>query len=149
MRNDWLTTVSFERMHEVISAVNVLSIHAKLAIAGTEDPIKESEIREAQDCLLTFLESLQELLQDTEQSHNGTIVNSDPRMGNLALYYRSQRQHLSQKASVYNLPFDDLKDLVKANDLESLRSLIVYLGDLRSLIDQHTYADVVDLLGDV
>lgn len=149
VKNDWLTASSFEQVHELISAINVLSIHAKLTMAGVEDPTDEDEVKRARGSLLTFLDSFQALLQDAEQNRGGTIVSADPRMGELAVRYLSQKQRLLQETPLYDVPFDRLRELIEADDLEDLRSLVSFLRDLRSLIEQHAYTDVVELLGEI
>ena len=44
MKNDWLTASSFERTHEIVSAINTLSIHAKLVLAGIDDSTNQEEV---------------------------------------------------------------------------------------------------------
>ena len=39
-KNDWLASQSLERSLDVISAINRISIHAKLRLAGIEDTAK-------------------------------------------------------------------------------------------------------------
>lgn len=149
MKTDWLTAASFERTHELLSAINLLSIYIKLTIAGVTSPIGKTEVQKAKECLLTFLDSFETPLRDTEQRRDGTIVSSDPRMGELVTRYLAQKRHLSQGDSVYELSLDNLRELVMANTPSEMASLVPYLKDLRSLIEQHAYTDVVELLGDI
>lgn len=148
MKNDWMTTSSFERMHEVISAINVLSIHAKLVKAKVIDPTDQADIQRARDRLLTFLGRFQVLIQNAEQG-GATVVGADPRLGELALRFLSHKRRLSHRTPLYEMSFDRLRELIKVDNSESLPDLISCLRDLRSLVEQHAYADVVDLLGDV
>jgi hypothetical protein len=43
MSEKWMAVENFERAHEIISAVNTLSIHTKLALAGMDDRIKPND----------------------------------------------------------------------------------------------------------
>jgi hypothetical protein len=59
VNSDWLTASSFERASEIISAINLLSIHSKLTLAGVDDPADPFDIGEARAKLVAFLAELQ------------------------------------------------------------------------------------------
>ena len=47
MTGDWLAAANFEQTHDLVSAINTLSIHAKLALAGaanTGDPAEVEQV---------------------------------------------------------------------------------------------------------
>ena len=148
MKNDWMTTSSFELMHEVIGAINVLSIHAKLLSSNVSDPTDQADIQQARNRILIFLDRFQALIQNTEKG-GPTVVGADPRMGELAMRFLSNKKRLSRQTPLYEISFDRLKELIKGNNPEKLLDLISCLRDLRLLVEQHAYADVVELLGDV
>lgn len=52
MTSDWVAATTFEQTHEVLFAINTLSIHAKLMTAGVEDPAPDSEMERARARLL-------------------------------------------------------------------------------------------------
>jgi hypothetical protein len=70
-------------------------------------------------------------------------------MGELAMRFLSHKKRLSRRTPLYEISFDRLKELIKGNNSEKLLDLISCLRDLRLLVEQHAYADVVELLGDV
>ena len=148
MNNEWLSTSSFEQMHEVISAINTISIHAKLTLAGANNPVKKTDVDQAKEELQHFIDRLQDLVQSSEQENNGTIIGADPRLGKLAVRYLSEKSRLSTQTAFYDISFDELKGLIKSEEPEDLSQLIPYLRDLRSLVEQHSYTDVTDLLGE-
>src|SRR2546425_1138204 len=84
MRNDWLAAAQFERTQAVLSAINTLSINAKLTLAGVENPVTACEIEQARDRLLTFVRNLSDLVSSANQSSFGTIVGTDPQMSQIA-----------------------------------------------------------------
>lgn len=149
MNNEWLSTSSFEQMHEVISAINTISIHAKLTLAGVSNPAKKTDIEQAKKKLLHFVDRFQNLIQNSEQVGDGTIIGADPRLGKLAVRYLSEKNRLSSKTIFYDISFDELKKLIESKESEDLSQLILCLRDLRSLVEQHSYADVTDLLGEI
>lgn len=149
MNNEWLSTSSFEQMHEVISAINTISIHSKLTLAGVSNPAKKTDIEQAKRKLQHFVDRFQNLIQNSEQEGNGTIIGADPRLGKLAVRYLSERNRLSSQTIFYDISFDRLKELIGSEEPEDLPLLIPCLRDLRSLVEQHSYTDVTDLLGEI
>jgi hypothetical protein len=149
MNNEWLSTSSFEQMYEVISAINTISIHAKLTLAGVSNPAKKADIEQAKKNLWHFIDRFQNLIQSSEQESNGTIIGADPRLGKLAVRYLSEKSRLSTQTVFYDISFDELKELIESEQPGNLSKLIQCLKDLRSLIAQHSYADVTDLLGEI
>jgi len=147
MRSKWLVTSNFERMHELISAVNILSIHAKLKVAGVPDPTNQSRIREAKKRLLAFLVRFQALILDTERQNNRAVIGADPQLEGLVLRYLDQKKRLSEDAQPFALSLDRLRDLISEDTLENMPELISSMREFRSLFEQHAYVDVVELIG--
>ncbi len=148
MKNNWLAASSFERTHELISAINTLSVHAKFIGAGIEDGENENEVQRARSGLIAFLERLK-ILFDAVHNQNNAIVGADPRLGELALRFLSERQLLPRRSVLYSQPIDRLKELVQSELTEDMADLVSCLRDLRTLVEQHSYADIVGILGDV
>lgn len=148
MKSDWLTAASFERTHAIVSAINTLSIHAKLTLAGVADPTDAAEIQQARARLLTFLDEFDALLKDTEGNQGGIIVGTDPRLSELALQYLHEKRHLPRRAPLYDLSLRQLGDLIRSEQKDNLPHLVACLQALRSLFEQHGHADAVDVLGD-
>jgi len=147
MNSDWLAAASFERMHEIVSAVNTLSIHAKLTLASVADPSPEMEIRKARKRLLDFLQRLEAALEGIQQSADGAVVGTDPQLGELALQFL----HVGaggRRGSAPALAMATLPDLIRSNRGEDLSRLVPYLDELRALVEQQTHADVTGILGD-
>ena len=151
MKHEWLTTSSFERSQGILSAINMLSIHVKLRMAGVNEPDTEAEGRHAKEkeTLLDFLSHLQKLIQDAEGDDAGIVTGGDPRFGELAKRYLSRKQRFAQQSVAYELSIERLRELIQQDDAKELLMLIRYLRDLRELIEEHAHADVVALLGEI
>ena len=149
MKHEWLTTSNFERTQEVLSAINALSIYAKLRIAGVSDPNGEVEVRQAKEDLIDFLNRLQTSVQDAQDDGDGIVTRADPRFGELAKRYLSRKQQSAQQSVSHELSIDHLRALVEQDDIKEFPMLISYLRDLRGLIEEHAHADVVALLGEI
>lgn len=149
MRSKWLVTSNFERMHELISAITILSIHTKFRLGGIPDPTDESKIQKAKECLLTFLDRFQSLIADAERQMNGTVIGADPQMEGLVLRYLDQKKSLPESSQSSIQSIRDLRDLISEDKLEDSPKIISYMKELRSLFEQHAYVDVVELIGEM
>lgn len=129
-------------------AANTLSIHAKLTTAGVDDPTSDSEVGRARVRLLNFVERLGAILQDARQDGDGTVVGADPLLGDLALQFLSGTA-AGARASAEEIPLDTLSALLCSMRPENMHRLVPLLTDLRGLIEERTYNDVTDILGDL
>ncbi len=142
MKSDWLAASSFERTHETISAINTLSIHAKLTLANISDPTSESDLETARQRLSAFLERLQDLLEGAKQSRGGTVVGADPRLGELATRYLQDVRVQPGRSSPGTIPVSTIARLMRSEQRKDLETLIEYLRDLRTLLERYSYNDI-------
>jgi hypothetical protein len=149
MKSDWMTASSYGRTRELITAINTISIHAKLILADMTDPRSDSDLKQAREKLSAFLVSFESLLDDATRNQNGVIVGSDPRMAELAQTFLSERQHLPHKSELFTLPLNKLSDLVNSDKKEEMQELIICLRDLRGILEQHAHSDMVGILGEI
>ena len=147
MKNDWLTASSFERTHEIVSAINTLSIHAKLVLAGIDDSANQEEVDKSRGRLLAFLNRFESLLRETELGRDSAVIGTDPRLGDLALRYLSEKRRQPRRSPLYEISLAQLIDLVRTERWEDLPSVISCLRGLRSLVEAHSHADVIGILG--
>jgi hypothetical protein len=148
MKNDWLTASSFERTFDVVSAVNILSIHYKLALAHIEDPMSSEEIQKAKTKLLSFLNVLQMLIEGAEKDQTGIIVGTDSRLGELALQYRTEQKRIPRAGFLYTLSFPELDVLIASDVPSDFPKIVDCLDALRSLFDQYSHGDITGVFGD-
>lgn len=149
MKSDWMAASSFSRSREIISAINMISIHAKLVVGGEKDPHDAAELDRAREKLSTFLTNFGELVDHATTNQDGIIIGSDPRIGELAQMFISERQHLPQKSPLFKLPLQYLINLVQSDNLEEMPDLISCLRDLRNILEQHSHSDIVGILGEI
>lgn len=149
MQNDWLTASSFERTHEILSAINTLSIHAKLALVGAEDSVDAGRLRESRGKLIEFLDQFSPVLREAEASQDSIVVGTDPRLGEMAHQFLSARRRLPQRSELFETPIARVRELVQSERREDFPTLISCLEGLRGLVEQNSHADVVGILGDL
>lgn len=149
MKSDWMTAASYGRTRELITAINTISIHAKLVLADVTDPHKETALIKARETLSAFLVSFGNMLDEAAQNQNGVIIGSDPRMAELAQTFLLEKQHLPHKSELFTLPLKKLGDLVNSENKDEMQELISCLRDLRGILEQHAHSDVVGILGEI
>lgn len=149
MKNDWLAASSFERTHEIVSAINALSIHAKLTLAKVDRTGDAEKVRDARSRLTEFLDEFSPVLRETEASHDHAIMGTDPRLSELALRFLSARRRWPQPSVLFTTPLTRVRDLLWSERPEDLPTLISCLEGLRLLVEQNSHADVLGILGDI
>ncbi|MFQ5827967.1 MAG: hypothetical protein ACE5JD_02245 [Candidatus Methylomirabilia bacterium] len=147
--NEWVIAQSFERVHEVVSAINTLSIRAKLTLAGIDDSSRDDDVRKARMHLVTFLDRFEAVVQDAERHRDGTVLGADPRLGQLAQRFLSVKGKWPCPPGLYTASFPQVRTLVLSRRFEDQKDLINCLRDLRLLLEQHAHSDISRILGDV
>lgn len=149
MNNNWMAASSFGRAYEIISAINTISIHAKLAQLGEKDPQKQESVNKARSTLAEFLINLEKIILDAEKEQDGVIMGSDPRMSELVQTFILGKQSFPQSSDLFRLPLKRFGELLLSEKSEDMPELIILLRDFRSVIEQHSHADVIGILGDL
>lgn len=148
MKNDWLTASNFERTFDIVSSINILSIHYKLILTKNGDPTDPAKVNKARNKLLKFLDTLQKLIENAEKDQGGIMAGTDSRLGELALQYRTEQKRTPRSAVLYTLSFSELDKLIIENGPENIPKLIECLDTLRSLFDKYSHADITGVMGD-
>ncbi len=148
MNYDWLAAANFERAHEILSAVNTLSIDAKLRLAGVASPRAPADIEKARDRLLAFLRRFESLVSEAERDPGGTITGTDPRLGGLAVQYVTARRGRRGRSGFFAMPPGRVGELLLSTDPGDLAALVECLRDIRALMERHIRDDVAGIVGD-
>ncbi len=148
MSEEWLATESFERAHKIISAINTLSIHAKLTMAGVEDTASPEEISEARGQLGSFLDRFGHVVSEVEENQEAPVLGVDPGLNMLAQQFVASR-HRWPRSILFDMPLDQIRQLIQSENRSDLPRLVECLRGLRSLVEQNTHSDVVGVLGEV
>src|SRR5262245_17902430 len=138
--NEWLTAESFEQAHELLSAINTLSIHTKLALAGIDDAARLEEVREARTTLINFLNRFEQVVSEADQRRDHKALGVDPRFGQLASKFLAAKSQWSQGSSLYSTPFTELQRLTMSEKKEDQKDLVAILRDLRAFVEQHAHS---------
>lgn len=147
--NEWLTAESFEQAHELLSAINTLSIHTKLRLAAIDDTDRLGEVQEARAIFTNFLSRFEQVVSEAEQRRDHRALGVDPRFGQLASKFLAAKSQWSQESSLYSTSFAELRRLTMSEKKEDQKHLVTLLRDLRAFVEQHAHSDVVGILGDI
>lgn len=148
-RNDWMVTQSLERSLDVISAINRISINAKLHLAGVADVAQNNEIKDARSLVKGFVSTLSGLATRAQESEDRIAFGADPRMSSLARQFLSDRSQ-SSGAIAYDLgELKELEAILGSEESVDNAILIERLAHLRSALEQHSQADAAIIFNEV
>ena len=148
MNSQWRAVQSFQENQNLISAINTLSIHIKLEMAGHSDLQKAEAIVKARERLSTFLRELNPQVQCAEVE-NQPLLGVDPRRRQFVRHLISAK-HSCRIHSPFLL--GDLSEGVQLlySDAESdKQTILLFLKELRMLLEEHLGSDVEQLFGGI
>ena len=146
MSNEWLSAQNFERSYRVVSAINTISIHEKLKVAGVNDEERNDEVREARSHLLEFLKNFERIVLDAEKNPDYAVDGVDPRLGELARSFLNAKKQRPSTSALVDVSPHDLSRLIESSDAADRERLVKCLRDFRRLVEDHVHADVVKIL---
>ena len=149
MSASWLSTENFERTHQIISAINTLSVYAKLTAAGiADDTTNAAEIADARELLKCFFEKFEQVLVKTKGNDKIFVKGIDPRLNALAQKFETAHNQYP-RSTLYELPFGKIAELLYSEQPEDLTVLVDCLRGLRGLLEQNCRTDISNLLGEL
>ena len=148
-RNDWLVTQSLERSLDVISAINRLSIHSKLKLAGLNDSTSKEETEAARKLVTSFLGLLSDLIERASASEDKIAFGADPRLGSLARRFLVDQSGAGGPAQYRLEELNDLRNMLNEGEAADHDLLIKELAHLRTLLEQHSQADAAIVFNEI
>lgn len=139
MSQEWLNIQSFFTDHELIGAINDLSIFLKQEAAGVRDAERASRASKARQVLNEFLTRLSEI-----ESAEGRepVLGVDARFQSLTDAIESAREQNGRYQSVLmQQGAASALALLDADSPETRSQLLACLAELRKVIEQHQQAD--------
>lgn len=137
---------SFQENQKFISAINTLSIHIKLKMAGHSDLNRKEAIPGARGKLCAFLTELNSQVQCAEVD-NKPLLGVDPRR-------RQFVRHLiaAKNSSRISSPFllnklEESSQLLHSDVEADKQAILLFLEELRMLLEEHIASDTEILLG--
>lgn len=143
----WLTAQSLQNSQDLLGAVNTLSIHTKLQLAGNSDEVRAVASEDAKNKLDTFLQQL-EKVTGNEQQESEPVLGADPRLRQLARsFIRAKSNHRRFRSLLVKENLSEVRQLLHSEKTEDRQSLVKCLADLRIILEEHLQADADKMLG--
>jgi hypothetical protein len=147
MSDVWLLAESFEQGNRLIQAVNVLSIHTKLLLAGLDDSARAADAERARSNIKAFLQTLDTLVPQVEADNEAALPGQAPRAGAFVRRFVQARRQDSGRSPLFARSISEFVNLLDAKDQEQRQDLVEGLAKLREMLEQHHHADVSQVLG--
>lgn len=147
MSDHWISYQSFIQNQQLLEAINTLSIHTKLKLAGDADRGRSQEVEQATQQLTRFITSFDKLVQ---QNRDGLTVNgADDRLQQLLRdFYSARNNHQQFRSQLFTDSPSRMLKLMASDAAEDKLALVECLHELRMLIEQHVHADTNTILGE-
>ncbi|MDE0424712.1 MAG: hypothetical protein OXN25_07585 [Candidatus Poribacteria bacterium] len=137
---------SFQENQNLISAINTLSIHIKLKIAGHSDLNTEEKIQKSREELCAFLKELNPQVQRAEVD-NKPLLGVDPRRRQFVRHLVAAK-HNSRISSPFLLnKLEESRQLLHSDVETDKQAILLFLEELRMLLEEHIASDTEILLG--
>lgn len=149
MNNQWLSIQSFLQDQELLEAINTLSIHTKLNLAGDPDEERIAKVTKAKEILKDFLKSFNIIISQSDAKAERPILGVNHRLRQLVDAFNSARQDSIRFQSLLftESPGSVLK-LLKSHNETDKQALVRCLKELRVLIEEHVDTDTTQVLGE-
>ncbi len=146
MSQEWLNIQSFFADHELLGAINDLSIAIKQEAAGVQDAERDRRAKDARRLLKRFLGRLSEV---ESAGSKQLLLGVDARFQSLTDAIASARQDGNRYQSVLmKSGAASALPLLDAKSPESREQLVDSLTELRRVIEQHQQTDAAAIFED-
>ncbi len=150
MSTQWLAVQSFERSQDILGAINTVSIHLTLRLAGVPDEERMQAVARARDTLTTFFKKLDATVQEAQRGEATPLLGVDPRLRQLVKSFVSAKRDRRRFHSVLfqRMP-GDMVSLFASEKDEDLEALVQCLAEFRVILEEHVYEDTARILGEI
>ena len=146
MNSQWRAVQSFQENQNLISAINTLSIHIKLEMAGHSDLNREEDIRKAKEELGAFLKELNPQVQRVE-IENKPLLGVDPRRRQFVRHLIAAKQNYRIRSPFLLGKLSEGIQLLHSDADTNKKDILIFLEELRMLLEEHIGNDVQQLFG--
>ncbi len=150
MSTEWLAVQSFQHSQAVLGAINTLSIHLKLNLAGIPDQERAEEATQARGTLTSFLKELETVVDELERKETKPVVGADPRLRQLGeSFIEAKRDRRRFRSALFRDNLSDVRQLLQSDQADDQQRLLKSLEELRVLVEEHIHDDAIQLLGEI
>ena len=146
INSQWRAVQSFQENQNLISAINILSIHIKLKMAGHSDLNKKETIQKAREELCSFLTELNPQVQRAEVE-NKPLLGVDPRRRQFVKHLITAKQSARIRSPFLLDKLSKGVQLLRSDAKADKQDILLFLEELRMLLEEHIGSDVQQLFG--
>ena len=147
MSTRWLAAQSFQHSQDLVTAINIVSIHLKLRLAGIPDADRIPAAQRARETLASFFQQLDSLVQAARQGEMGPTLGVSPRLRQLVKnFIAAQRDHHRFQSALFQKTPSEMQRLLASDTEEDQHALIECLKEMRTLLEEHVWADTSQLM---
>ena len=147
MNSQWRAVQSFQESQNLISAINILSIHIKLEMAGRSDLDGAKTVAEAKDTLNTFFKELDAMVERAEKTGNKPLLGVDMRRRQFVRNFIDAKRNYGIQSTPLLGKLSDVAQLIYSDKDADKQDILLVLEELRKLIEEHIASDVQQLFG--
>ena len=146
MNSQWRAVQSFQENQNLISAINTLSIHIKLEMAGHATLNREEDIQKAKEGLCSFLTELNPQVHRVEVE-NKPLLGVDPRRQQFVRHLIAAKQNYRIRSPFLLGKLSEGIQLLYSDAETDKQHILIFLEELRMLLEEHIGSDVQQLFG--
>ena len=139
---------SFHENQKLLFAINTLSIHTKLEMAGRSDMNRAKEIPDAKEVLRLFLIELEPQVQLAEEEETKPLLGVDARRRQFIKKFIAARRNRMRSPFLCG-KLSDAAQLLYSDKTADKEDILLVLEELRMLLEEHIGSDVQVLLGGI
>ena len=150
MSTQWLAAQSFQQSQDLLTAINTLSIHLKLRLAGIPDEERSNRAQQARQTLTAFVRALHTLVQEAQQGEMRPLVGVDPRQRHFVKNcIEAKRDRRRFRSALFQRTPAEFQQLLSSDTEEEQHELLACLKELRTLLEEHVATDTAQILENV
>jgi hypothetical protein len=150
MQPDWLAAQNYQQAQTIVAAINDLSIGLKLGRRGVRSPERERATATARHVLRSFLDNFQALTEQAESAADKPLVGTAPALSALARTFAEVRKgSLPRLHHLCEERIDEIRSFLDSEDAAGQDRLLVYLAELRILLEQQIDVEVGRIMGEL
>jgi hypothetical protein len=150
MSTQWLAVQSFQHSQDLLTAINTLSMHIKLKLAGIPDKGRVESAERAQEKLGFFFKELEMVMKELQHGEAKPMLGVDLRLRQLARnFIEAKRNRNKFRSPLFRDTISNVLQLLASDRGEDRRSVVKCLEELRTLLEEHVHTDAAQILGEI
>lgn len=149
MKPQELAVQSFHENQKLLSAVNTVSIHTKLEMAGRAELKSTKKVAKAKEVLKYFFKELDVIVQRAEKSEMEPLLGVDERRREFVKNFITAKRNYRIQSTFLQGKLSDVSELIYSDKVADRKEILLVLEELRILLEEHIASDTEVLFGGI